>query len=147
MAIVLGIYSFTLPKCPPTKTHGEKTSFVEALGLNAFKLFANYKMATFFIFSLFLGAALQLTNMYGDTFLHDFDKVAAYQGTLTVRYPAVIMSISQISETLFILAIPFFLKRFWIKHVMLFSMLSWVLTFGLFAYGNPGAGLWRCVLL
>lgn len=146
MAIVLGIYSFTLPKCPPTKTHGEKTSFVEALGLNAFKLFANYKMATFFIFSLFLGAALQLTNMYGDTFLSDFGNIPKYANSFGVKYSTVILSISQISETLFILAIPFFLKRFGIKKVMLISMIAWVLRFGLFAYGDPAGGLWMIIL-
>ena len=146
MAIVLGIYSFTLPKCPPTKTHGEKTSFVEALGLNAFKLFANYKMATFFIFSLFLGAALQLTNMYGDTFLSDFGNIPKYAHSFGVKYSTVILSISQISETLFILAIPFFLKRYGIKKVMLISMIAWVLRFGLFAYGNPADGLWMIIL-
>lgn len=146
MAIVLGIYSFTLPKCPPTKTHGEKTSFTEALGLNAFKLFGNYKMATFFISSLFLGAALQLTNMYGDTFLSDFGNIPKYADSFGVKYSTVILSISQISETLFILAIPFFLKRYGIKKVMLLSMFAWVLRFGLFAYGNPADGLWMIIL-
>ncbi len=146
MAIVLGIYSFTLPKCPPSRTKGEKTSFAEALGLNAFKLFANYKMATFFIFSLFLGAALQLTNMYGDTFLSDFGNIPKYADSFGVKYSTVILSISQISETLFILAIPFFLKRFGIKKVMLISMIAWVLRFGLFAYGDPAGGLWMIIL-
>jgi NHS family xanthosine MFS transporter len=56
------------------------------------------------------------------------------------------MSISQISETLFILAIPFFLRRFGIKQVMLFSMIAWVLRFGLFAYGDPAEGLWMIIL-
>ncbi len=95
---------------------------------------------------MLLGAALQLTNAYGDTFLHDFANVPAYQGLIAVRYPAIIMSISQISETLFILAIPFFLRRFGIKTVMVISMLAWFLRFGLFAYGDPGSGLWMIVL-
>jgi MFS transporter, NHS family, xanthosine permease len=95
---------------------------------------------------MLLGAALQLTNAYGDTFLHDFANVDAYKGMIAVRYPAIIMSISQVSETLFILAIPFFFKRFGIKTVMLISMLAWVLRFGLFAYGNPGPGLWMIVM-
>jgi MFS transporter, NHS family, xanthosine permease len=93
-----------------------------------------------------LGAALQLTNAYGDTFLHDFSHVDAYKDLVAVRYPAIIMSISQVSETLFILAIPFFLKRFGIKMVMLISMIAWTLRFGLFAFGNPGPGLWMIVL-
>jgi MFS transporter, NHS family, xanthosine permease len=103
-------------------------------------------MAVFFIFAMLLGAALQLTNAYGDTFLHDFAQMDAYKNLVAVRYPAIIMSISQISETLFILAIPFFLRRFGIKTVMLISMLAWTLRFGLFAYGNPGPGLWMIVM-
>jgi NHS family xanthosine MFS transporter len=95
---------------------------------------------------MLLGAALQLTNAYGDTFLHDFATVDKYKDTIAVKYPAIIMSISQISETLFILAIPFFLRRFGIKYVMFFSMVAWVLRFGLFAYGNPGDGLWMIIL-
>lgn len=146
-AFLLGFYSFTLPPTPPTisgANAGENTQ--SALGLNAFALFKNYKMAMFFVFAMLLGAALQLTNAYGDTFLHDFANVPAYKDTMAVKYPAIIMSISQISETLFILAIPFFLRRFGIKQVMLISMIAWVLRFGLFAYGNPGNQLWMIIL-
>ena len=145
-AIALGIYSFTLPKCPPQKSISKNASLAEQLGLTAFKLFANYKMALFFVFAMFLGAALQLTNMYGDSFLDDFKNIPEYADSLVVKYSTIIMSISQISETLFILAIPFFLKRFGIKKVMIFSMISWVLRFGLFAYGNPSGGLWMIIL-
>lgn len=146
VAIILGIYSFTLPKCPPQKTISKGASFIEQLGLNAFKLFANYKMALFFIFSLFLGAALQLTNMYGDSYLDDFKNIPMYADSFVVKYSTIIMSISQISETVFILTIPFFLKRFGIKKVMLFSMVAWVLRFGLFSFGNPEEGLWMIIL-
>lgn len=147
MAIILGIFSFTLPKCPPQKTIGKDASLVEQLGLQAFKLFGNYKIALFFCFSMLLGGALQLTNMYGDTFLDDFKNNPLYgPESFVVKYSTIIMSISQISETVFILTIPFFLKRFGIKKVMLFSMLAWVLRFGLFTYGNPGDGLWMIVL-
>jgi NHS family xanthosine MFS transporter len=145
-AIALGIYSFTLPKCPPQHLISENASFAERLGLNAFKLFGNTKIALFFIFSMFLGAALQLTNMYGDTFLSDFAKVPEYADSIVVKYSTIIMSISQVSETLFILAIPFFLKRFGIKQVMLISMFAWVLRFAFFAYGNPSDGLWMIIL-
>ncbi len=145
-AILLGFYSFTLPACPPMSRATESKSLSESLGLKSFALLRDSKMAIFFLFALLLGAALQLTNAYGDTFLHDFATVDAYKDSLAVRYPAIIMSISQISETLFILAIPFFLKRFGIKQVMLFSMIAWVLRFGLFAYGNPGDGLWMIIL-
>jgi NHS family xanthosine MFS transporter len=146
-AIVLGIFSFTLPKCPPQKTIAKNAGITEQLGLQAFKLFGNYKMALFFLFSMLLGGALQLTNMYGDTFLDDFKKVPQYgPEAFVVKYSTIIMSISQISETLFILAIPFFLKRFGIKKVMLISMLAWVLRFGLFSFGDPEAGLWMIIL-
>ena len=145
-AIALGLFAFILPKCPPQKSLGKDASVVEQLGLQAFKLFGNYKMALFFIFSMLLGGALQLTNMYGDAFLDDFKKVPEYANSLVVKYSTIIMSISQISETLFILTIPFFLKKFGIKQVMLFSMLAWVLRFGLFAYGNPASGLWMIIL-
>ena len=145
-AMILGIYSFTLPKCPPQKLIAESDSFLKKLGLDAFKLFGTYKMALFFIFSMFLGGALQLTNMYGDTYLSEFANVPEYADSFVVKYSTIIMSISQISETLFILAIPFFLKRFGIKQVMLISMLAWVLRFGLFAYGNPTDGLWMIIL-
>jgi NHS family xanthosine MFS transporter len=138
-AIVLGIFAFTLPKCPPPKSISKDAGIIEQLGLKAFRLFANYKMALFFIFSMMLGAALQLTNMYGDSFLSGFETNPAYKDSFVVKYSTIILSISQMSETLFILAIPFFLRRFGIKIVMLFAMLAWVLRFGLFAYGDPTA--------
>lgn len=146
-AVLLGIYSFTLPKCEPQNETSGSKSFVELLGLDAFKLFANYKMALFFIFSMFLGAALQLTNAYGDVFLDEFKNIPEYVDSFVVKYSTLIMSISQMSETLFILTIPFFLKRFGIKKVMLMSMLAWVLRFGFFAYGYPeGFGLALIIL-
>ena len=146
VALALGLYSFTLPKCPPLLQTVEKKSLVDVLGLRAFNLFKTPKFAIFFGFSMLLGAALQLTNAYGDVFLGDFSKTLIYKSSIAVKYPAIIMSISQASETLFILTIPFFLRKFGIKYVMLFSMLAWVLRFGLFAYGNPADGLWMIVL-
>jgi len=145
-AFILGIYSFTLPKCPPQKLIEKGSSLFQKLGLDAFKLFGTYKMALFFLFSMLLGGALQLTNMYGDTYLSEFATVPEYADSFVVKYSTIIMSISQISETLFILAIPFFLKRFGIKQVMLISMSAWVLRFGLFAYGNPTDGLWMIIM-
>lgn len=145
-AVLLGLFSFTLPKCAPQRSIAKDAGIAEQLGLQAFKLFGNYKMALFFIFSMLLGAALQLTNMYGDTFLDDFKKMTEYKDSFVVKYSTIIMSISQISETLFILTIPFFLRKFGIKNVMLFSMLAWVLRFGLFAYGDPSGRLWMIIL-
>jgi NHS family xanthosine MFS transporter len=145
-AFILGMYSFTLPACPPQKLIDENASLSTKLGLDAFKLFGTYKMALFFIFSMFLGGALQLTNMYGDVFLSEFGKMPEYANSIVVTKSTLIMSISQISETLFILAIPFVLKRFGIKQVMLISMFAWVLRFGWLAYGNPADGLWMIIL-
>ncbi len=145
-ALVLGLYALTLPPAPPLLGEAPSRSLVDVLGLSSFRLFRDRNMAVFFVFAMLLGAALQLTNAYGGTFLGEFSNDPEYAGTLAVRYPAIIMSISQISETLFILTIPFFLKRFGIKAVMTMSMLAWFLRFGLFAYGDPGAGLWMIIL-
>lgn len=145
-SIGLAIFSFMLPKCAPKGGSNEGKNMIQILGLDAFKLMLNYKMFIFFLFSLMLGGALQLTNMYGDTYLSTFEAFPKYADTFAVKHSTVIMSISQISETLFILAIPFFLRRFGIKQVMLMSMIAWVLRFGLFAYGNPGDLLWMILL-
>lgn len=145
-AIALGIYSFTLPACQPEKSMRKDAGWADQLGLSAFRLLGTYRMALFFIFSMFLGGALQLTNMYGDSFLDDFKRFPEYADSLIVKYSTIVMSISQISETLFILTIPFFLKRFGIKQVMLISMLAWVLRFGLLAYSDPAGGLWMIIL-
>lgn len=144
-AVALGLYAFTLPPCKPQNSKSNST-FIEMLGLEAFRLFSEYKTALFFIFAMFLGGALQLTNAYGDLFLSEFENFPKYADSFVVKYSTIIMSISQISETLFILAIPFFLKRFGIKQVMLISMLAWVLRFGLFAFGDPVTGLWMIIL-
>ncbi len=145
-ALFLGIYAFTLPPCPPKLGKSSSASLLDALGLTAFSLLKNRNVAVFLFFAMLLGAALQLTNAYGGTFLKDFESRPEFQHTFGVTHPAIIMSISQISETLFILAIPFFLKRFGIKTVMTISMLAWFLRFGLFGYGDPGDGLWMIIL-
>jgi NHS family xanthosine MFS transporter len=145
-SLLLGLYAFTLPKCPPRLRAEEGRGLADRLGLTSFTLFKNRNMAVFFIFAMLLGAALQLTNAYGDAFLSDFVKVPEYANLLAVKYSTIIISISQFSETAFILTIPFFLKRFGIKAVMTMSMLAWVLRFGLFAFGDPAGGLWMIVL-
>lgn len=142
-SLFLGIYSFTMPPCPPAVTTGSRT-LVAALGLDAFVLFRRRQMLVFFVFAVLLGAALQITNAFGGAFLDDFK--TAYPGTFGVEHPNLLLSISQISETLFILAIPFFLQRYGIKKVMLISIFAWVLRFGLFAVGDPGGRLWMLVL-
>jgi NHS family xanthosine MFS transporter len=145
-SLILGVYSFTLPACPPLGKNMESKGYLQAFGLHAFSMFKNYRYAIFFLFAMLLGAALQLTNAYGDVFLHSFDNLYSDPKPIAVQYPAIISSIAQISETLFILAIPFFMKRFGIKQIMIISMVAWVLRFGLFAFGDPAGGLWMIVL-
>ena len=142
-ALLLGIYSFTMPACVPLKNN-QKRSLVSSLGLDAFVLFKRRKMLIFFIFAMLLGAALQITNTYGSTFLDDFKNT--YPDSFGVRHSNLLISISQISETLFILTIPFFLRKFGIKQVMLMSIFAWVFRFGLFGIGNPGSGLYLLIL-
>ncbi|MDD2280376.1 MAG: nucleoside permease [Bacteroidales bacterium] len=139
-AFILGLYAFTMPSCPPAKSQKKRT-LISSLGLDAFVLFKQPKIATFFIFAMLLGAALQITNTFGTPFLQEFAKNPAYASLFAVTHPGILMSISQMSETLFILAIPFFLSRFGIKKVVLMSIFAWVLRFGLFGLGNPGDGL------
>jgi len=131
-AVCLSIFSFiALPNIEKEKEKiPQKKSLIEKLGLQAFVLFKQKKMAIFFIFSLLLGGALQLTNAYGDAFLQDAN--VFLKGGIINNFSTIILSISQMSETLFILAIPFFMRKFGIKKVMLFSMFAWVLRFGLF---------------
>lgn len=144
-ALITGLYCFSLPQCKPSKSN-EKKSFASSLGLDAFVLFKNSKMAVFLLFSMFLGAALQITNQWGVSFLDHFKANPLYTDSFGVKYPNILVSISQISETLFIITIPFFLKRFGIKKVMLMSMFAWFFRFGLFGIGNPGSGLIFLVL-
>jgi nucleoside transporter len=134
--ILLAIYAFTLPVCP-THTSGQKKGLVEALGLNAFTLFKQRKMALFFIFSMLLGVSLQITNGYANPFISSFAADSAFAGVYFVSHANLLISLSQCSETLCILLIPFFLKRFGIKSVMMIAMLAWVLRFGFFAIGAP----------
>ena len=136
-AAVLGLYSFTLPPCPPERN--EKKTWLSAFGLDALVLFKQKKMAIFFLFSMLLGAALQITNTYGDTFLSSFASIPEYADSFGVKHSVILLSISQMSET-------FFLRHFGIKRVMLISMFAWVFRFGLFGLGNPGDGLWMLIL-
>lgn len=145
LGLVLGMYAFTLPNCPVSTETGKK-NFSQALGLDAFKLFKVRKMALFFIFSMLLGVALQITNGFANPFVASFESQPEYAGTFGVRHSNILISLSQISEALCILLIPFFLKRFGIKNVMLIAMSAWVLRFGFFGLGNPGPGVWLLIL-
>lgn len=145
LGILLGLYSLTLPICEIKKGEGKK-SFAEALGLQAFSLFKQKKMAIFFIFSMLLGAALQITNGYADLFISSFGADPSLADTFGVKHASVLYSISQIAETLCILLIPFFLKKFGIKKVMLMAMIAWFFRFGLFGIGNTGSMVWALIL-
>jgi NHS family xanthosine MFS transporter len=142
-AVLLGVYSFSMPACPPSKSQ-RSGSLLSSLGLDALVLFKQRKMLIFFVFAMLLGAALQITNTFGEAFLHDFG--STYPDSFAVNHPGLLMSVSQISETLFILTIPFFLLKFGIKRVMLLSIFAWVFRFALFGIGNPGGGLSFLVL-
>lgn len=145
MGIILALYAFTLPRCAVSSDSDKKT-FVDAFGLRAFSLFKQKKMAIFFIFSMMLGVSLQITNGFANPFISSFATVPEYTGTFGVNHANILISLSQISETCCILLIPFFMKRFGIKNVMLIAMFAWVLRFGLFGLGNPGGGVWMLVL-
>ena len=143
LSLVLCGYALTMPACPVNKAAG-KQSFAEAFGLKAFTLFKDPQFAIFFIFSMLLGASLQITNGYANTFLGSFAADPALANTFAVKNSNALIAISQASETLCILLIPFFMKKFGIKKVMLISMFAWVLRFAFFGMGNPA---WPGVLL
>ena len=138
LSFILFLYCFTLPECKLTKKN-QKVSLAESFGLNAFKLFKTRKMALFFIFSALLGMCLQVTNGYAGPFITSFkgSADAAVATSFAANNATLLTSISQISEALCILMIPFFLKRYGIKVVMLMSMFAWVFRFGFFGIGNP----------
>lgn len=147
VGVVLAAYALTLPDCPVAAGgKAGKTSLADALGLKAFALFKQKRMAVFFIFSALLGVSLQITNGYANPYISSFGQVPEYAGTFGVQHANILISLSQVSETLCILLIPFVLRRFGIKWVMLTAMLAWVLRFGLFGAGDPGSGVWMLVL-
>ena len=145
LGVVLSAYSFTLPHCPTNKSN-EKQTLSDALGLKAFALFKDKKMAIFFVFSMLLGISLQITNGYANPFITSFKDIPQYADSWGANNANALISLSQVSETLCILLIPFCLKRFGIKKVMLMAMFSWFLRFGLFAVGDPGSGVWMFIL-
>lgn len=145
LSLALASYSLTMPACPTSAGDNKKT-LVEALGLRAFTLFKNYRMALFFIFSMLLGVCLQITNGFANPFISSFAAIPEYAGTFGVEHANILISLSQMSETLCILLIPICLSRLGIKKVMLIAMLAWVLRFGFFAIGNPGSGVWLFIL-
>ena len=145
IGLVLFLYCFTLPSCP-ANPGASSQSVADALGAKAFRLFKDRGMATFFIFSMLLGVALQITNGFANPFISHFTEVPEYADTWGARNANALISISQMSETLGILLIPVAMKVFGIKRVMLIAMIAWVFRFGLFGAGNPGPGVWMFIL-
>ncbi|MBO5250890.1 MAG: MFS transporter [Bacteroidaceae bacterium] len=145
LGLVAAGYACTLPACP-VSARKESKSLTEALGLKAFALFKRREMALFFLFSVLMGVALQITNGFANPFLNSFAKIPEYADTFGVRHANALISLSQLSETFCLLLIPFALKRLGIKRVMLIAMLCWAARFALFGWGNPGSGVWMFIL-
>ena len=146
LSLVMAAYSLTMPSMPVNKDEGKQKTLFEALGLNAFKLFLNPRIAVFLVFAMLLGFCLQISNGYANPFITSFGSIAEYQSTFGVQHANILISLSQMSETLCILLIPFFLSRFGIKKVVLIALLGWVLRFAFFGLGNPGSGVWLFLL-
>lgn len=147
LSIMLFLYCMALPKCPLTRANkNQRKGWAAILGLDAFKLFRNKRMAMFFIFSMLLGVSLQITNGFATPFITSFKAIPEYLNSFGANNATLLTSLSQISEALCILLIPFFLKRFGIKKVMMIAMGAWVLRFGFFGLGNPGDGVWLFIL-
>ena len=136
LGILLFLYCFTLPACPLIKCETRR-SFSQMLGLDAFRLFREKRMALFFIFSMLLGMSLQVTNGYAGPFITHFIAQTEYADSFAANNATLLVSLSQVAEALCILLIPFFLRRFGIKKVMLIAMVAWVLRFGFFGMGDP----------
>jgi len=145
LSLALCIFAIFLPKCP-CQGKGKSSNFVDAFGLKAFTLFKFKDMAIFFVFSMLLGVSLQITNGFANPFISHFKDIPEFANSWGAQNANALISLSQISETLCILLIPFCMKRFGIKKVMLIAMFAWVFRFGLFGLGNPGSGVWMFVL-
>ena len=146
IGLAMLVYCFTLPNCPCNTATDKKQTLAERFGLNAFSLFKDRQMAIFFIFSMLLGVALQITNGFANPFISHFQDIPEFADAWGAQNANALISISQVSETLGILLIPVAMRLFGIKKVMLIAMAAWVLRFGLFGAGNPGAGVWMLIL-
>lgn len=146
LSLLMAAYSLTMPRMPIKKDESQQKTLFEALGLNAFKLFLNPRMAVFMGFAMLLGFCLQISNGYANPFITSFGSIPEYADTFGVQHANILISLSQMSETLCILLIPFFLSRFGIKKVVLIALFGWVLRFAFFGLGNPGNGVWLFLL-
>ena len=146
ISLAMFIYCLTLPACPCNKEAAGNQTLADRFGLNAFALFKNRNMAIFFVFSMLLGVALQITNGFANPFISHFKVLPEFAESWGAQNANALIAISQVSETLGILLIPIAMRLFGIKKVMLIAMFAWVLRFGLFGAGNPGPGVWMLIL-
>ncbi len=146
LSLVMAAYSLTMPRMRINKDESQQKTLVEALGLNAFRLFLKPRLAVFLAFAMLLGFCLQISNGYANPFITSFGGITEYQSTFGVQHANILISLSQVSETLCILLIPFFLSKFGIKKVVLIALMGWVLRFAFFGLGNPGNGVWLFLL-
>jgi nucleoside transporter len=127
-SLILGIFSFTLPKTPPKVTKGTKVKVSEILGLDALKLLKDKNFLIFFIASILICIPLAFYYQYANPFLQD----------IGMKNPTAKMSLGQFFEIFFLLMLPFFFKKFGFKITILAGMLAWAIRYALFAYGNAG---------
>ncbi len=127
-SLILGLFSFALPKTPPKVTKGEKVNLSDILGLDALRLLKDKNFAVFFISAILISIPLAFYYQNAHPFL----------SAIGVNEPTGKMAIGQVSEALFLLLIPVFFKRFGFKTTILVGMLAWAVRYVLFAYGNAG---------
>lgn len=127
-SLILGLFSFALPKTPPKVVKGEKVSLSSVLGLDALKLLKDRNFAIFFVSAILICIPLAFYYQNANLFLSN----------IGVSEPTGKMAIGQVSEALFLLMIPVFFKRFGFKKTILVGMIAWAVRYALFAYGNAG---------
>jgi len=135
-SLILGIFSFTLPKTPPRANKNEKVKIGDLIGLDALKLLKDKNYAIFFLSSILVCIPLAFYYQNANPFLAE----------IGVSDPTGKMTIGQVSEAFFLLLLPFFFKRFGFKMTMLVGMLAWVVRYALFSIGDAGGGVYLLIV-
>lgn len=133
---VLGVFSFTLPKTPPAAAGGGKPALRDIVGIEAFALLKDRNFLVFFVSSILICIPLAFYYQNANPFLTEAG----------VENATGKMTIGQMSEVLFMLCVPVFLRRFGIKLTLLAGMLAWTLRYLLFAYGNADSLVFMLIL-